>query len=137
VQPLAGDRRAVRTPALTFVAPNGALDLGKRAVMRGCELGARPAALLRVALHPQDLERHGLVGYVLQRIRGLLEHRRLTTYEEWMAERGEEESRAETRGRREGRERGGSHVRAEFTAYGSGPPFDGALRGGTGWGPTG
>jgi predicted deacetylase len=117
VRPLTGARRAVRTPALTFVAPNGALDLGKRAVMRGCELGARPASLLRVALHPQDLERHGLVEHMLQRIRGLLEHRRLTTYEEWMAERGEGESRAETRGRRGGKERGGSDVRGKPTAH--------------------
>ncbi len=83
VRPLAGRRSVVRTPALTFVAPNGAVDIGKRAVMRGWELGARPAALLRVALHPQDLERRGLVEHVLDRISGLLAHRRLTTYEEW------------------------------------------------------
>jgi hypothetical protein len=98
VRSLVGDRRAVRTPALTFVAPNGALDLGKRAVMRGWELGARPTSLLRVALHPQDLERHGLVEHVLKRIRGLLKHRRLTTYEEALSLPNRELQRADSAG---------------------------------------
>jgi len=87
VQPLVGDRTPVYTPALTFAAPSPLVDYGKRAVMRGCEAWARPAPLLRVALHPGD--RHGArpFEHALARLRRLLRYRRLVTYAEWLAER--------------------------------------------------
>jgi uncharacterized protein len=87
VQPLVGDRTPVSTPALTFAASNPLVDYGKRALMRGCEAWARPAPLLRVALHPAD--RHGArpFEHALARLRRLLRYRRLVTYGEWLAER--------------------------------------------------
>jgi predicted deacetylase len=87
VQPLPGDREPVRTPALTFASANAWVDHGKRVVMRGCEVVARPAPLLRVALHPSDLHGSRPAGHALERLRRLLRYRRLVTYEEWLAAR--------------------------------------------------
>ncbi|MBN1771626.1 MAG: DUF2334 domain-containing protein [Deltaproteobacteria bacterium] len=85
VRRLSGDTRPLCSPALTFAAGDRALDLGKRAVMLGAEVGGIAHPLLRVALHPEDLGHPGLLGHVLDRIRGLLRHRRLVTYAEWLA----------------------------------------------------
>jgi hypothetical protein len=61
------------------------LDLAKRAVMRVVESLARPALLLRVALHPADVRAPGLLEHVVGRVRALLCHRRQVTYGEWLA----------------------------------------------------
>jgi predicted deacetylase len=87
VLPLAGDPRPVPTPALTFVAPSPLLDYAKRLVMRGLEAVARPAPLLRVALHPSDLYGARPLPHAINRVQALLRHRRLVTYSEWLAER--------------------------------------------------
>lgn len=86
VQPLVGGHAAVATPALTFAAPNAVVDYGKRAVMRGVEAWARPAPLLRVALHPEDLRGARPAAHAVERVRRLMRHRRLVTYSQWMAE---------------------------------------------------
>lgn len=86
VRRLSGDTRPRCSPALTFAAGDPALDLGKRAVMLGAEVAGVTRPLLRVALHPEDLDHPGLLGHILERIRGLLRHRRLVTYAEWLAE---------------------------------------------------
>ncbi|NMC71956.1 MAG: glycosyltransferase [Myxococcales bacterium] len=86
VRRLSGDTRPFRCPALTFAAGDPLVDLGKRAAMLGAEVGAVARPLLRVALHPEDLGHPGLLEHVLGRIRGLLRHRRLVTYAEWLAE---------------------------------------------------
>lgn len=84
VQPLVPGRLAVDTPALTFAAPNVLVDHGKRAVMRGLEAWARPAPLLRVALHPEDLHGARPADHAIERIRRLLPHREQVTYAEWL-----------------------------------------------------
>lgn len=81
----AGAHRALRTPALTFDAPNPAVDLGKRGVMRTLEHWARRLPLLRVALHPADLHGARPLGHILRRIRALLRWRRLVSYRTWFA----------------------------------------------------
>jgi uncharacterized protein len=84
---LDGDARAVPCPALTFAAPNPLVDRGKRLVMRGVEAMARPAPLLRVALHPEDLHHGQPLPHILRRLQRLLRHRRAVTYAEWLDER--------------------------------------------------
>lgn len=78
---------AVSSPALTFAAPDPVLDLGKRAAMLGAEVAGIGSSLLRVAVHPEDLRRDGLLEHIVGRVRRLLRHRRLVTYEEWLGER--------------------------------------------------
>ncbi len=91
VQPLVGDRSPLRTPALTFAAPNRLIDRGKRAVMLGLEHLARRAPLLRVALHPVDAEgQHPPLPHILRRLEALLRRRRPTTYASWLATRCDE-----------------------------------------------
>ena len=85
--PLDGDTRPVASPALTFAAANTTVDLGKRWVMRGVEAMARPASLLRVALHPEDARQGHALPHILRRLRRLLRHRRAVTYSEWLSER--------------------------------------------------
>jgi predicted deacetylase len=92
VQPLAGDRRPIRTPALTFAAPNPMLDYGKRAAMRGAEALALGVPLLRVALHPEDLRGARPFDHALQRLRRLLRYRRPVTYDAWLRERAGREA---------------------------------------------
>ncbi len=89
--PLGDDPRPVRTPALTFAAPNAVVDHAKRVVMRGVEACSRPAPLLRVAVHPEDLHGARPVEHILERVQRLLRHRRHVTYAEWLAERHERE----------------------------------------------
>jgi hypothetical protein len=86
VRRVTGDVRPRCSPALTFAAGDPATDLGKRAVMLGAEAAGLARPLLRVALHPEDLDHPGLLAHILDRIRGLLRHRRLVTYAEWLAE---------------------------------------------------
>ncbi len=78
--------RCMPTPALTFDAPNAAVDLGKRVVMRGLEAVARDAPLLRVALHPADLHHGRPLEHILGRLEALLRVRRPTTYGELLQE---------------------------------------------------
>jgi uncharacterized protein len=85
--PFEGDPRPVPCPAITFAAPNLLVDRGKRLVMRGVEAMARPAPLLRVAVHPEDLHHGRPLPHILRRLRGLLRHRRAITYAEWLSER--------------------------------------------------
>jgi predicted deacetylase len=83
---LLGDEpRVVWTPALTFDAPHPVVDRVKRALMRSLEQIARPLELLRVALHPADLRGARPLSHIVARIRALLPHRRLVTYEQWLA----------------------------------------------------
>lgn len=94
ILPLGGKQPPVRTPALTFDAQCKLVDFGKRAVMRGLEYLSRPAAVLRVALHPGDLyggfcrahwHKARPLDYILGRIRALMRHRRVVTYSEWLS----------------------------------------------------
>lgn len=84
--PLGEGERPLHTPALTFAAPAPLVDYGKRLVMRGLEAIARPAPLLRVAVHPDDVHGARPLGHISRRVRKLLRHRRLVTYGEWLAE---------------------------------------------------
>lgn len=86
VRRLSDEARPIPSPVLTFAAADSRIDLGKRAFMLGAEVGGIARPLLRVALHPEDLDRPGLVDHVLDRIRGLLRHRRLVTYAEWLTD---------------------------------------------------
>ncbi len=80
VLPLRGKREPIPTPALTFDAPAAWIDLGKRAVMGILERLARPARLLRIALHPADVHRPGLLEHILDRVRALMAYRGLVNY---------------------------------------------------------
>lgn len=84
VQPLRGERRPLRTPALTFDAPNPLVDHGKRVVMRCFERLARSTPLLRVALHPSDVYGERPLDHILGRIKELMRRRQLVTYEQWL-----------------------------------------------------
>ncbi len=84
VQPLRGERRPLRTPALTFDAPNPLVDHGKRVVMRCFERLARSAPLLRVALHPSDVHGERPLDHILGRIKVLARQRQVVTYEQWL-----------------------------------------------------
>jgi predicted deacetylase len=82
-------RAELATPALTFAAPNAWVDYVKRLVMRGLEAWARPAPLLRVALHPEDLRGARPADHALERMRRLKRYRRLVTYSEWLDDKRE------------------------------------------------
>ena len=52
--------------------------------MKGLEWWARPASILRVAVHPEDLSGARLFEVILRRIVKLRAHRRIVTYREWL-----------------------------------------------------
>lgn len=72
-------------PALTFAAGHALIDHGKRVVMRGVEQLAAKEPLLRVALHPEDARRPGLLPHILGRIVALRARRRVCTYADFLA----------------------------------------------------
>lgn len=84
VLPLRGERRPLRTPALTFDAPNPLVDRGKRVVMRCFERLARSTPLLRVALHPSDVHGERPLDHIIGRLKVLIRQRQLVTYEQWL-----------------------------------------------------
>ncbi len=84
VLPLSGDRRPIRSPALTFDAPGVLADYGKRALMRLIELAGRSAPLLRVAFHPADVHGARPLSYIIGRLCSLMRDRRLVSYAEWL-----------------------------------------------------
>jgi predicted deacetylase len=67
-------------PCLTFAAANALIDAGKRLVMRAIERRDASVGLLRVALHPEDMRRAGLIEHIERRIVALLKTRALTDY---------------------------------------------------------
>lgn len=82
---------AQTAPALTFAAGHPLIDHGKRWVMRKIESRARDRSLLRVALHPEDVQRArrgqrygSLLTHILRRIIQLQGERELTSYSDWL-----------------------------------------------------
>jgi len=68
--PGAPDRR-LPSPALTFCAPNGAVDHPKRLAMRAVAWRGRHAPLVRLALHPQDVHAPGRLDHIRRQLERL------------------------------------------------------------------
>jgi predicted deacetylase len=77
-------RAEMKSPVLTFAAPGPLVDHPKRWFMRAVEASARDKALLRVAIHPEDVHGARPLDHILERIRFLSDHRERTTYAEWL-----------------------------------------------------
>lgn len=72
------------SPALTYAAGHWSIDRAKRIVMQAKALISSGASLLRVAIHPEDLNHKGLLKHIIGQIQQLRTKRQIIQYCEWL-----------------------------------------------------